>query len=57
MENDYGGIFTSVYKGWIHALYLTATVPGSGIAVTVEERNYSGSQGDDEWLVGVSLAK
>lgn len=48
------GGFGSVFKGWIDHQSLTATKPGSGIAIAVKRHNQDGFQGHNEWLAEIN---
>ena len=41
----------SVFKGWIDEHSLTATKPGTGLAIAVKRLNQDSFRGDGEWLV------
>ncbi|KAL0865002.1 hypothetical protein Bca101_044120 [Brassica carinata] len=45
------GDFGCVFKGWIDETTLTASRPGSGIAVAIKQLKPDGFQGRKEWLV------
>ncbi|KAG2268253.1 hypothetical protein Bca52824_062808 [Brassica carinata] len=48
------GDFGCVFKGWIDETTLTASRPGSGIAVAIKQLKPDGFQGRKEWLMEVN---
>lgn len=47
------GGFGCVFKGWIDGKTFAASKCGTGLVIAVKRLNHNGSQGHQEWLVGI----